>query len=307
MLRQKQQALERRESSTFRRGPRQKGQVIDPHSLSQALTVAAQHLLGQAEQPTPITLAPAVLRPARLSAEADSLEEVADWITPAPVQWATDLGQDRADLGATMAQTLSCHPDVARVDIDEQSGFLLITLTDVARGEAVRDVLRSIPMMPADAAPADHADTATRVERRDAADVQYAHATMCRVIRTAEAAGVPADAGADLSLLTTAAERALLVLLADHTQRRSAPLRARRGRGARLAGPSPADDRGRACDPSSRGPFAACGRHSGDLGLRTRVLGLGRSDQNVTHARTRGWSTARRGLWGCPTLVALPR
>ena len=219
MLRQKQQALERRESSTFRRGPRQKGQVIDPHSLSQALTVAAQHLLGQAEQPTPITLAPAVLRPARLSAEADSLEEVADWITPAPVQWATDLGQDRADLGATMAQTLSCHPDVARVDIDEQSGFLLITLTDVARGEAVRDVLRSIPMMPADAAPADHADTATRVERRDAADVQYAHATMCRVIRTAEAAGVPADAGADLSLLTTAAERALLVLLADHTQR----------------------------------------------------------------------------------------
>jgi arginyl-tRNA synthetase len=147
---------------------------------------------------------------------------MADWVTPVAQRWAPQLGLEPRELATVLAEGLTQRKRVSAVEV-APSGLLAITLSDVARAQIIPTVLaeadtygvrpghvlRLPPEEPPGSRPLD--DPISRA--------QLSHARMCRLIRTAEAAGVEMRKRDRLEELTHVSERLLLVALADHPQR----------------------------------------------------------------------------------------
>lgn len=147
---------------------------------------------------------------------------MADWVTPVAQRWAPQLGLEPRELATVLAEGLTRRKRVSAVEV-APSGLLAITLSDVARSGIIPTVLAEADTygllpgqslgLPADEAPG------SRPQDDPLARAQRSHARMCRLIRTAEAAGVKMRKRDRLEELTHVSERLLLVSLADHPQR----------------------------------------------------------------------------------------
>ncbi|MEO6999603.1 MAG: DALR anticodon-binding domain-containing protein [Terracoccus sp.] len=154
---------------------------------------------------------------------------VADWVSPVAQRWAPPLGLEPRRLARVLAQGLTEQGSIGAVEVTP-SGLMAITLTDLSRSEVVGavladdryglDVETAVPTAGSPAElPPDAGDEAPLREGEALCAVQLAHASLCRVVRNAEAVGVRARSVGPRDSLTHVSERLLQVALADLPQR----------------------------------------------------------------------------------------
>ncbi|WP_345507567.1 DALR anticodon-binding domain-containing protein [Terrabacter aeriphilus] len=147
---------------------------------------------------------------------------VADWVTPVAQRWAPALGLAPLALARVLAQGLTLDRSVASVEV-APSGLLTITLEDTVRGAVIALVQArqdDYALEESSPRPDQFAETPGSRPPGDPVRVaQLAHARLCRLVRTAEAAGVERRGSARLDVLAHVTERHLLVAVADLPQR----------------------------------------------------------------------------------------
>lgn len=171
--------------------------------------------------------------------DARSAGVVADWVSPVAQRWAAQLGIEPRRLARVLAQGLTEQPPIGAVEVTP-TGLMAITLTDLSRSEVIDVVLADARYGLADDAALDAPPDGGRIEQSAGLDdgplpsddalpiddplrsVQLAHASLCRVVRNAEAAGVAARTVGPRDSLTHVSERLLQVALADLPQRLAA-------------------------------------------------------------------------------------
>ncbi|MER7071450.1 DALR anticodon-binding domain-containing protein [Terrabacter sp. NPDC000476] len=159
-----------------------------------------------------------LFRPADLRAAG----VVADWVTPVAQRWAPALRLAPLDLARVLAQGLTLDRSVASVEV-APSGLLAVTLEDSVRAAVialVHDRPDDYALEESSARPEQLAEPpGSRPPGDPVRAAQLAHARLCRLVRTAEAAGVQRRGSARLEVLTHVTERHLLVAVADLPQR----------------------------------------------------------------------------------------
>lgn len=167
--------------------------------------------------------------------DARSAGVVADWVSPVAQRWAPQLGLQPRRLARVLAQGLTEQGSIGAVEVTP-SGLMAITLTDLSRSAVIEAVLADERYglgAPATEAtettdPSESVGRAAELPTGPGVplavgdplrSVQLAHASLCRVVRNAEAVGVKARSVGPRDSLTHVSERLLQVALADLPQR----------------------------------------------------------------------------------------